>query len=79
MAEHEAEYHHGDMDVSEQANTYAVFGEITKWSSLVIGVMVLVLTIWFCTDLGFFAGLIPGIVLFALGVIFLRRGPSESH
>ena len=79
MAEHEAEYHRGDMDVSEQTRTYEVFGELSKWSSLVIGVLVLTLTIWFCTDLGFLGGLIPGIVLFALGVIFLRRGPSESH
>jgi hypothetical protein len=79
MAEHEAEYHHGDMDVSEQVRTYEVFGELTKWSCLLIGVAIVFLTMWFCTPIGFLGGAITGVVLFAIGAFVLRRGPSESH
>lgn len=82
MAEHDHddhEYHHGDMDVTEQTRTYEVFGALSKWGSLLTGVAVLVLTLWFCANAGFFGGLIPGAVLMAVGIVFLRKGPSESH
>ena len=79
MAEHEAEYHRGDMDISEQSRTYEVFGEMTKWGSLVTGAAVLFLTLWFCTPVGFIGGAIAAIVLTALGIVFLRKGPGEGH
>ncbi|MCK5908923.1 MAG: aa3-type cytochrome c oxidase subunit IV, partial [Caulobacter sp.] len=28
------DYHRGEMDISEQAATYAAFGKMTKWGSL---------------------------------------------
>jgi hypothetical protein len=82
MAEHDHgdhEYHRGEMDIREQAHTYEMFGELSKWGSLLTAVAVLVLTLWFCTNVGFFGGAIPGVVLLVAGIFFLRKGPSESH
>jgi hypothetical protein len=73
-------YHHGDQNIREQIQTYRVFDELTKYAALFIGVLVLMLTLWFCLGVGFLGGLIPGVVLLAFGIWFLRRspaGPSE--
>ena len=77
MAEHE--YHHGDQDITENQRMFAAFGAMTKWGSLITAVSVLVLTLWFCTPAGFFGGIIPGFVVLALGIIFLRSPPAEEH
>lgn len=71
-----SEYHRGDMDISEQEATYAAFGSFSKWGSLIIATALLMATLWFCTPAGFFGGLIPGIVVFALGVFLLRDKPA---
>jgi hypothetical protein len=73
------DYHRGEMDIQEQAATYAAFGGMTKWGSLAISVLLLMITIWFCTPMGFLGGLIPGVVLAVLGVVFLREKPGSSH
>ena len=73
------DYHRGEMDIQEQASTYEAFGAMTKWGSLAISVVLLMITLWFCTSAGFFGGLIPGIVLAVLGVVFLREKPASSH
>jgi thiamine transporter ThiT len=79
MADATHEYHHGDQPIAEQVATYRSFGELTKWGSLTIATMVLMLTLWFCLGSGFFGGLIPGVVVFALGGFFLRSNPDQSH
>ena len=73
------DYHRGEMDIQEQAATYAAFGAMTKWGSLAIAVLLLMITLWFCTPAGFVGGLIPGIVLAVLGVVFLREKPASAH
>jgi len=73
-----SDYHHGDQDPSMNVSTYHAFIGLTKWGSLAISVALVTLTLWFCTDAGFFAGLISGIVLLALGVVFLRSKPSSE-
>ena len=73
------DYHRGEMDIQEQAATYAAFGGMTKWGSLAISVLLLMITIWFCTPMGFLGGLIPGVVLAVLGVVLLREKPGSSH
>jgi hypothetical protein len=67
-----SDYHHGDQDASMNVSTYHAFIGLTKWGSLVISAALVVLTMWFCTDAGFGAALISGIVVLALGVVFLR-------
>ena len=73
MAAEGHDYHRGDMDIREQANTFHAFGAWTKWGSLVLAVVLLTLTLWFATDAGFFGGLITGLVVLAIGVWVLRE------
>ena len=79
MADATHDYHHGDQQITEQITTYRAFGALTKWGSLTIATLVLMLTLWFCLDSGFLGGLIPGVVVFALGAVFLRSNPDQSH
>ena len=72
-------YHHGQMDVTEQARTYQAFGSMAKWASLHIAVLVVMLVLWFCLGAPFLGGLIPGVLLLALGVYFLRSTPVRNH
>ena len=74
MAEHGSEYHHGDMDIQEQAATYAGVMAMTKWGSVVLAAALLTLVLWFCTSTGFLGSVIAGVVLLVLGVIFMRKG-----
>ncbi len=74
-----ADYHHGDQDITEQVASYKAFGALSKYGSLVIGVLVLMLALWFCVGAGFLGGLIPGLVLLALGLVFLRSKPAQDH
>ena len=73
------DYHRGEMDIQEQAATYAAFGGMTKWGSLAIAVLLLTITMWFCTPIGFLGGAIAGFVLAVLGVVLLREKPASSH
>jgi hypothetical protein len=76
MADPHHEYHHGDMEISEQEATYSLFMNIAKWGSLYVAVVLIFLTIWFCTPLGWFTGLIAAAVVGALGWAALRSKPG---
>jgi hypothetical protein len=76
MAGPAGDYHHGDMDIHEQTATFKSVMAATKWGSLAVAVSVLLLVLWFCTDAGFFGGLIPAVLLAAIGVYALRDRPS---
>ena len=79
MAEAATDYHHGDQPVAEHAKSYRLFMNLAKWSALHIAVIILVLTLWFCAGMSFFAGLIPGAILSAIGIWFLRAKPAAGH
>jgi len=79
MTEAVHEYHQGDQDISEQQATFAAFGGMIKWGSLSVAVLLLMLVLWFCVDAGFFAGLVAGLILTAVGVFFLRSKPAGAH
>jgi len=77
MAEHASDFTHGQMDVHQQQASFAGFVNMTKWGSLAVAVIVLMATLWFCTDVGFVGWAIPPLVVLALGVFFLReKSPS---
>ena len=76
--DHSTDYHPGDQNISEQVATYHLFGGLSKWGSLAVATLVLMLTLWFCLGAGFLGGLIPGAVLAALGVTFLRSKPAQD-
>ena len=74
-----SEYHRGDMDISEQVATFHLFNGLTKWGSLVLAALLLLLVLWFCTPAGFMAGAISAVVLTVLGIVFLREKPAADH
>lgn len=77
MAAEGHDYHRGEMDIREQANTFHAFNAWTKWGSLALAVVLLTLTLWFATDAGFFGGLIVGVVVLAIGIWVLREKPKH--
>jgi thiamine transporter ThiT len=74
-----SDYHHGQQNVADQAATYRLFGALTKWGALHLAVLIIVLTLWFCTGAGFLGGLIAGLVVLAAGIVFLRSKRPEGH
>jgi hypothetical protein len=83
MAEHahdaHGDYHRGEMDIREQANTFSMFNKMAKWGSLVLAVSLLFLTMWFATEAGFLAALVTSFVLAVVGVWALRERKGGSH
>jgi hypothetical protein len=78
MADHGADYHRGEMDISQHLSTFNLFTGMTKWGSLYLTALLVLLVLWFCTPAGFLAGLAAAVVLTVLGVLLLReRRPSH--
>lgn len=78
MGDHASDYTHGQMDVREQKATYELFGALTKWGSLFTAVLILFITLLFCTKTGFLGSAAAAVVLIALGVLLLRD-KSDGH
>jgi hypothetical protein len=79
MADHDSEYHHGQMDIHAQQSTFHLFNGMTKWGSLALAVMLVMLVLWFCTGAGFLGALVTAVVVMVLGVLLLREKPSAGH
>jgi NhaP-type Na+/H+ and K+/H+ antiporter len=73
------DYHRGEMDISEQAATFAAFNGMAKWGSLSIATLLLFITLLFCTPAGFIGAVIPAVVLLVVGIVFLREKPATAH
>jgi len=74
-----SDYHHGEMNITEQAATYQRFGVMSKWSALVLAVGLLFFAMLFCTQAGFGGSFISAFVVLVAGIFFLRSKPSDSH
>lgn len=74
-AAHGGDYSHGDMDIQEHEKTFSFFIKMTKWGSLYLAAMLLMLVLWFCTPTGFLGAFISAVVLLVLGTLAL----SEKH
>ena len=79
MAEHGSGYVHGHMNIHQNQSAYSAFVGMAKWGSLAVAVIVLTATLWFCTPAGFLGGLIPAVVVLALGIMLLRAKPGAAH
>lgn len=80
MAGASSDYHRGDMDIAEQKATFHLVMGMTKWGSLYLAAILLMLVMWFCVPTaGFVSGLISAVVLVALGTFFLREKPDAAH
>ena len=75
MATHGGDYTRGEMIVEEHERTYSGFLKLTKWGSLYLAAVLLLLTLWFCTSAGFIGGFITAAVVLVLGTLVL----SEKH
>jgi hypothetical protein len=73
MASHGGDYHHGEMDVDEHTKTFSGFVKMTKWGSLYMAAMLVLLTLWFCTPTGFLGAFVAALVLLVLGTLALRE------
>jgi hypothetical protein len=79
MADTDADYHHGQMNAATQIGDYKVFLNFTKWAALHLAVLILMLVLWFCLGVGFFGGLVPGLIVLALGIFVMRSKPAQIH
>jgi hypothetical protein len=78
MGDHASDYTHGHMDIAEQKATYDLFGALTKWGALFTAVLILFITLLFCTKTGFLGSAAAAVVVIALGVLLLRD-KSDAH
>lgn len=74
-ADHDA-YQHGSMEIEEQKATWELFGALTKWGSLAVAAIVLLLTVWFMPNGGFVPAALSAIVVSVVGWWFLRDKPA---
>ena len=79
MAGKASDYHHGEMDIHAQQQTFVSVMTVSKWASLAIAVGVLFLTLWFCTAAGFLTALISAVALLAVGIFALRERAAPAH
>jgi hypothetical protein len=74
-----SEYHRGEMDISEQVATFHLFNGMTKWGSLALAALLVLLVLWFCTPAGFLAGFVSAVIVTAIGIVVLREKPDAGH
>jgi hypothetical protein len=78
-ADHDAEaYVHGSMTIEEQRATWDMFMGLTKWGSLAVAAVLLLLTLWFMPGGSLVTGLIGAVVLSAAGW-FMLKSPKADH
>lgn len=79
MADHNSDHIKGEMDIHEQASSYTLFGNLTKWGSLIVAVGLLFFTIWFAVSgAGFLPAAITAIIVAIIG-FFLLKGKPDAH
>jgi hypothetical protein len=71
-----SEHHRGEMDIQEQVSTFNLFMGMTKWGSLALSALLVLLVLWFCTPAGFFSGFVSALVVTVIGVLVLREKAS---
>ncbi len=71
------DYTLGSMDITEQAATFNVIMRLVKWICLGVAALLLFLTMWFSTEVGFFTSFASAAALMVIGY-FLLRAKNES-
>jgi hypothetical protein len=75
MATHGGDYTRGEMIIEEHEKTFEGFLKLTKWGSLYLAAILLMLTLWFCTPAGFLGAVVTAAVVLVIGTLVL----SEKH
>ena len=79
MAGPASDYHRGDQNITEQQATFHLVMGATKWGSLALAAMLVLLVFWFCTPAGFGPGFIAAAILLVAGIFFLREKKSVAY
>ena len=82
MSDHHdhSDYVHGEMDIHQNQSTYALFGNLTKWGSLAVAVVLVFLVLLTCVPgAGFMTAFIVALILAVLGWVFLKKKPDAAH
>ena len=74
-AAHGGDYTRGDMIIEEHEKTYEGFLKMTKWGSLYLAALLLLLVLWFCTPTGFLGAAFSAAVVLVIGTLVL----SDKH
>ena len=73
------DYSRGTMEIQEQKATFDIFIGLTKWGSLLIAALLLLLSVWFGTEAGFFTAFISAAVLFVAGWFLLKKKNASDR
>ncbi|MBO9707568.1 MAG: hypothetical protein J7521_05095 [Caulobacter sp.] len=68
----------GKPELLAHEQTYHGFSVLLRWCMLGLATVIPTLTVWFATPAGFLAGLITGIVVFAVGYMLLVRHEEKQ-
>ena len=83
MADQHAEtahdYIHGEMEISAQSSMYELFMSMTKWCSLAMAALMVLLVLWFAVGAGFITAAVSAAVVTAVGIFALRGKKTEEH
>ena len=67
-----------DPELVNHERTYKAFSILIRWSMLLIGDAIVVLTLWFATSAGFVGAAVAGLIVFVLGYIFVVRHEEKQ-
>ena len=65
-------------EIAAHVAAYHKFTLLVKWVMVLAASLISFLALWFAADAGFIAGLVVGLVVFALGTFALRHGWAHS-
>ena len=68
----------GSSEIAAHTATYHSITLLVKWVMVVAATLLSFLIVWFAAGAGFLAGLIVGLVVFAVGTFALRHGWAHS-
>lgn len=70
---------HGEMEISAQQSMFQLFIAMTKWTSLGVSALLVLLVVWFAVGAGFIAGFVSAAVVTAIGIFALRGKKTAEH
>ncbi|WP_292051015.1 MULTISPECIES: aa3-type cytochrome c oxidase subunit IV [unclassified Brevundimonas] len=83
MADSHAETAHdhvkGEMEISAQNHMFELFIAMTKWCSLGVSALLVLLVVWFAVGAGFIPAFISAAVVTAVGIFALRGKKEAAH
>lgn len=72
--------HFGDQtpEVVDHERTYKAFNLLVRWSMVILGDLILWLTLWFASPVGFLGSTLVAVAAFVLGYMFVVRHEEKQ-